>query len=428
MKIAIQFITFFIVTLVCFLHFSFCEGSEIDGFNQELIYINMFQCAFSKKIEKEFDLKLIDDGFQQSPVIIGFYAYRRATLEEARALELSIWNKLAEEVRADPKMLSSLNALSLTLESIIVNIHFVYSSNWSYRDGSIESVYCYNSRNKQRCLEYRSTDPFCCYLSDADETFSTRFEESFEDAVKLNATLPIINPTIHVPTRFEEELAQVLTSFEKEMKKKHSLRFQASGWMVAGKATPDISEIRTLCIYLHSVDCQEARALVLLATKKLLAALNNSETLRPYLNECPFSASRLKLRMLFREEKLFVGDVPFYDGSMESAVLSGNTITYYHYIPNIEDSRRHDIVVYAKESYQEAQKTFEKMKPPTFLKKISKAMENFISDFIGFMGYIFIMVLFGSIIVLRTYGWLLIIPVIIIIIFLRRFRVSKQKG
>jgi hypothetical protein len=72
------------------------------------------------------------------------------------------------------------------------------------------------------------------------------------------------------------------------MKKKYGLLFLSSGWMLAGKSTSDISEIRTKCIYFYPVNCQEARALILLATEKLLAALNKDETLRPYLKEYPF--------------------------------------------------------------------------------------------------------------------------------------------
>ena len=133
----------------------------------------------------------------------------------------------------------------------------------------------------------------------------------------------------------------------------------------------------------------------------------------------------LKLRIFFRGEKLFVGDVPYYDGSMESAVLSGDTITYYHHLPNIIDSRMCDRVIYAKESYQEAQKAFEN-KPPTLLEKLTWRIKNYISDFSGFMGYVFIMLFFGLIVLTRTSGWLLIIPIIGDFIIFWRYRPSRQ--
>ena len=165
--------------IVCSHHLSFCEGSEITV-KEEVSYINEFQTALGKQIEKEFDLKLIEDGIHYSS-LIGFYAYRRATLEEARALELSVLNRFAEEIHSDPKMLSSLNALFLTPESICVSIHFVYLHNRGYHDGSIDSVYSANN-NDQRYLEYISTDPFSGYSAEVDETFRARFEETFEVA------------------------------------------------------------------------------------------------------------------------------------------------------------------------------------------------------------------------------------------------------
>lgn len=324
---------------------------------------------------REFSLKWIEGGFLHnfSCDDIEFYAYRRATLEEARALELSILNKLAKAIQANPKILLYLNRLSLTPESIRVYIHFVDIHNWGYDDGSIDTVYShYSKRDKKQYLEYRATDPFSDY---SDE----KLEESFEDAVKLNAVIPIINPGVHEPTGFEHELTQILASFKKKMKKKYVLLFRSSGWMMAGKSTSDITEIRMKCMYRHPVSCQEARILILLAIEKLLSALNNSEVLKPYLKEYPFSASRLKLRMLFRRENIFVGDVPYYDGSVESAVLNENIITYYHHIPNSKDLRLHNRVIYAKEFYQEAQKTFENTQPPpTLLEKITKRIKNFI--------------------------------------------------
>ena len=259
-----------------------------------------------------------------------------------------------------------------------VNIQFVKVHNWGYDDGSIDSVYSYHSNRdpngvKRLYLRYNAIDPFSD-VSDHDTAVYSSMDESFEDAVKRNVAASIVNPAIYESTGFENELDQILTSFKEEMKEKHGLFFRFSGWMTSGKSTSIIAEIRTQCMYRYRVDCQEARTLILLATEKLLTALNNSETMRPYLKDYPFSASQLKLRILFRKEKYFVGDVPYYDGSMESAVLSGDTITYYHHIPNTKDPSMHNRVVFAKESYQEAQKTFESTPPLTLSEKIIKGV------------------------------------------------------
>jgi len=165
---------------------------------------------------------------------------------------------------------------------------------------------------------------------------------------------------------------------------------------------------------------------MLLTTEKLLAALNNSEILKPYLKDYPFSANGIKLRMLFRKEKYFVGDVPYYDGSMESAVLSDDTITYYHHIPNAKDSNMHDRVVYAQESYQEAQKTFEHTPPPFLFKKATRGIKNFISSTIHFFDLAVIVFFMFLLLMITIGGWLFIIPVIIFFILRRRRSPSQE--
>lgn len=415
-----------------------CEESQFDTYEeltetQYKNHIKEFQRAFGKRMESEFNLKWVEGGFVHnfSNDQPEFYAYRRATLEEARTLVLVLIHKLSLAIREDPIMLSYLNKLSLTPDTMGVNIQFAYLHNWSYDDGSINSVYSYHSKEdanrvKKLYFQYTSTDPFGDF-STHDNSVYTRIEESFEDATKLHAATAITNPAIHQTAGFEDELIQILASFETEMKKKYGLRFRSSGWMVDGKPTPNILEIRTKCTYLHSADNREARELILLVAEDLLNTLNDSEALRPYLEEYPFPARRLKLRMLFRKEKYFVGNVPYYDGSMESAVLSDDTITYYHHIPSAKDSSMHDRVIYAKESYQEAQNTFENTPPLTLFKKAVKGIKKFISDSIHFLELAVIMFFMFLLFMITTGGWLLIIPVILFFI-LRRRRSPSQKN
>jgi hypothetical protein len=124
-----------------------------------------------------------------------------------------------------------------------------------------------------------------------------------------------------------------------------------------------------------------------------------------YLKDYPFSANSVKLRMLFRKQKYFVGDVPYYDGSMESAVLSDDTITYYHHIPSARDSNIHDRIVYARESYQEAQKTFENTPPPSLFKKVNKGIKSFIYHAIHYLE-LAVIVFFMFLLLMITIGGL----------------------
>ena len=433
-----RMMAFVVIALITSSYPACCAEGQFDTYEefteaQYKNHIKEFQRAFGKQIETEFDLKWAEGSFLHnfSSDEPEFCAYRRATLEEARALVLAVIFKLSEAVQADPIMLSYLNKSSLTPDFLGVDISFVYSHNWNYDDGSIDSVYSYYSKGdindvKKLHLRYNSTDPFSD-ISDFENIVYTDIKESFEEAVKLNAENSPKNLAIHNPKEFENELNKILTSFKKEMKEKHNLFFQSIGWMLAGNSTSDISEIRTKCTYRYSVDCQEARALMLLTTEKLLAALNNSEMLKPYLKDYPFSANGVKLRMLFRKEKYFVGDVPYYDGSMESTVLSDDTITYYYHIPNARDSSMHDRVIYAKESYREAKKIFENTPPPTIFRKATKGIENFIFSSIHFLELVAIMVFVFLLIMINTGGWLFIIPVIIFFI-LRRWRSPSQKN
>ncbi len=432
-----RMIVFVVITLITSSSRVCCEESQFNTYEeltetQYKNHINEFQRSFGKQMESEFNLKWVEGGFVHnfSNDQPEFYAYRRATLEEVRTLVLVLTHKLSLAIREDPIMLSYLNKLSLTPDTMGVNIQFVYLHNWSYDDGSIDSVYSYHSKEgtstvKKLYFQYTSTDPFGDF-STHDNSVYTRIEESFEDATKLHAAIAITNPAIHQTAGFEDELIQILASFEAEMKKKYGLRFRSSGWMVAGKPTPNILEIRTKCTYLHSADNREARELILLVAEDLLNTLNDSEALRPYLEEYPFPARRLKLRMLFRKEKYFVGDVPYYDESMESAVLSDDIITYYHHIPNAKDSNMHDRVVYAQESYQEAQKTFENTPPPTLFKKTTKGIKNFISSTIHFLDLAVIVFFMFLLLMVTTGGWLLIIPVVIFFILRRRRSPSQE--
>ena len=137
-----------------------CEESQFDTYEeftetQYKNHIKEFQRAFGKQIEEEFSLKWVEGGFIHnfSSDEPEFYAYRRATLEEARALVLAVIHKLSEAVHGDPIMLSYLNKSSLAPDFLGVNIRFVNSHNWNYDDGSIDSVYSYYSKEDTMVLK-----------------------------------------------------------------------------------------------------------------------------------------------------------------------------------------------------------------------------------------------------------------------------------
>jgi hypothetical protein len=399
------------------------EGPTKTLYKNHLI---KFHKAFGKQIEDEFGLKWIEGGIipNYSRDEPSFYAYRRATLEEARALVLAVIFKLSEAVQSDPEMLSYLNKSSFTLDFLGVDIIFESSNNQSYDDGSIDRVHSYYSKDdisgiKKLQLEYEATDPFADY-SDYKNSVNWRMKESFEDAVKLNAISTIANPAIHYPKEFEDELNQILTSFKDEMKG-YSLYFRSIGWMKAGNPTSEITEIRTKCTYYYPIEFQEARELMLLTAEKLLSALNNSETLKPFLKNYPFSTSGIKLKMLFRKSKHLVGDVTYSDGSLESAVLSENTITYYK--PNKTSV---DKAIYAIESVQEAQQIFENSPPVSLFQKAIKQIIHFILDSIYFLKLVFIYFFFFVLFMIASGVGVIIIAFFLLLKIIRRYKLSKH--
>lgn len=111
-----KMIVFVVIALIINLCPAHCEESQFDTHEEFKEtecknHVKEFQRAFGKQIESEFGLKWVEGGFTHnfSNDKPEFYAYRRATLEEARSLVLAVILRLSEAVHADPIMLSYLN-------------------------------------------------------------------------------------------------------------------------------------------------------------------------------------------------------------------------------------------------------------------------------------------------------------------------------
>ena len=105
------------------------------------------------------------------------------------------------------------------------------------------------------------------------------------------------------------------------MGRKHGLKCGSIG----GKMTDGIEEFGARFTIKCHVTHEEARQWLVLVAQKFLATINSDTKLRPYLKEYPFPASRLKMRICFRNNRHF----PYRDGSMESATLEENEVTYF---------------------------------------------------------------------------------------------------
>lgn len=350
------------------------------SYEQHNIYMDEIERSFAEQMEKELNLRWmkahelnrIEDSGNIEKMAIEFYAYRRATIEEARALELLIINKFLKAINSHEKIRPYLKERPFTVKHVGISIKFVKANGWEYGDGSVNSVYNnYEALTSQNQLRYYSTDP--------SGSSSIPFEETYEEAVRINMVSPIKNPAVHETTEKEEEMNLLLTSFKQEMSTEYYLSCWSIGWpwTIDGKTINDIEEISSKFTSFHPVTQEEARELIVLATEKLLKIINNNETLRPYLKEYPFPANRVKMRICFRNNRYGT----FHEGSMEDVTLEGDEISYFQRIPSSEENKEEKLIltetiVFASEPYQEAVKIVENTPPPSIQQLISKVMRD----------------------------------------------------
>lgn len=311
-------------------------------------YLEEIRETFGRKMFEEFSL--IPQGgsgkmHEKVEVIgMGFTAHRRATIEEARALQLILMNRFVQEVNRHEKIQPFLEINPITYKRICIEISYT-GRNGIYSDGSVERTYNVDDtagavENRNR-LFYFANDPFTNKSYDL-------FEESYEEAIKLANTLNF-NPYAHETSVLEFNIDQMFSSFVQKMRQKHHLEKLSIG----GKINPNIEEIGARFTLVKKTTQEEARAVLLTVVDKLLQTINTDDHLRNYLVEYPFPLDRLKIGINFTKKNYH----SYWDGSsMESVTLVENEITYYQN-PSA-DALWGPLAtpIFAKESYQEALK------------------------------------------------------------------------
>lgn len=307
-------------------------------------YVNALSQSFAKEMKEELNLEWIQWGGIFRDYLkegMDFYAERRASLEEARALELAVLNRFSEKSQLSP-------------ESLHVSIEFRHPKS----DGSIEKVQIFWW---DRVLHYTSSESL---------------QESYDEAVRLNKENPIEDLRFHQRSPLEEELDRRLEAFAEEMEKNHSIHFKTLGWRVPGKKS---TRIRASCQISSHASVEEAREQVLFIADKLLSAVN-----------IPLKSSDITLEVAFRKYKHFVGHVPYYDGSVDTVTLSNDKLIYTHQALREDWGDIHEEVVFAEETYQEALKA----PKPTYGQKIATAARSFGESVSNFFKGVLILLFF----------------------------------
>ncbi|MCE2983789.1 MAG: hypothetical protein LW832_09520 [Parachlamydia sp.] len=357
---------FFILIAILSTHLS-AETNEKKQYEKEM---KEFVNAFDEQMKKEYEIKMViwggnfRDYFKEE---LEFYAFRHATLDEARALILAVRDKLILAIQANPRIshyfeegIFHETKGALTPDKIAIQIEFVRGStdHRTFNDGSIDKAWIWldHSSPRKMKLEYTRTDPF--YEFNYSNNIITHFAEFLEEATELNALSPISNPAIHEFEEFENELDQTLFKFCEKMRIKHGLYFESIAWRDPWKKTSIVSEIRLKSTLYSSLSLKAARSLFLQITEELIHTINSNDKIKIHLAEYPFPPSRLKFSLLCRTRRFFTGDSPYYDGSVESISYDANNLTYFHYKrnpnPNSINFNPKELTIYLKETYQEA--------------------------------------------------------------------------
>lgn len=323
------------------------------------VYLRQIIQTFKKQMNEELNLEMCGKGYTINDKIEEFHVYlctdRRATLQEARTLQLLAINKLAQVINNHKGIQPYLLETPFTSKHIKISINFDGPFG-RYFDGTI--TYLFNITEAPTIPEnahhifYHACDP-------VSEDFIDVLKEPYEEALKLAQASPIDNPGVHKTTPLEEISDQVFMKFGKELAEKHSLYLSTVGGNFTNN---DIKEIGAKLIFCSRANLEEARKHILLAIDKILNTVNQDPRLKPYLKPYPFPTSGLNVCIEFKQKISGTWGPPsFHDGSMDNVEIKDDLISYY-LSPLVKKPTGWDDgetvefgpSFFAKETYQEA--------------------------------------------------------------------------
>ncbi|MFI5334717.1 MAG: hypothetical protein ACHQT8_06120 [Chlamydiales bacterium] len=142
-----------------------------------LKYVDQITKEFEHEIVDEFDLVGIGSGGKMphdvQEISVSFIAYRRATIEQARVLEVTAIEKLLKKINENEKIRPFLREHPFKADRVDVSIAFCKDDNSRYDDGSVAHVF--QSRNRlMYTAQERATAKRVLLL-----------EEPYEEALRL---------------------------------------------------------------------------------------------------------------------------------------------------------------------------------------------------------------------------------------------------
>jgi len=283
-------------------------------------YVNEIICAFAKQMKEEFDLYCYGDSgtmpYEVEQVGLRFKAYGRATIEEARILNVLITEKFAQAINAKEEIRPFLKEYPFPSGRVTISVSFNSLLDNPYADGNVSYV---------RHISVLSSSPYKNYLCyDAENAFTGKsyllLREPYEEAEKIVRATGLKDPPPHKSTDLEIAIDEVFEAFVEKMQRERGCKL----WGIGGKMPNRLEEIDAKFTIFHPTDLKGARELIVFATESLLSIINTNEKLRPYLKEHPFASDHVNMLLNFRDENYLT----YSDGTLKSVSLENNGLTY----------------------------------------------------------------------------------------------------
>ncbi len=165
------------VLLTLFFIFMINPINSKEGAKPRIYYADEVTRNFANQVEKKFELYCIGSGgsmpYDIREISIKFIAYRRATIEEARELEVKVTESFINAINSHENIRPYLREYPFNNKRVEVSISFCKYDYVGYKDGSVSHVF--QTRNK---IFYNGEDPLTEQLYHLEE-------EPYEEALKI---------------------------------------------------------------------------------------------------------------------------------------------------------------------------------------------------------------------------------------------------
>lgn len=323
---------------------------ENAAYHQYHKYVQEIIQSFSTQMHRELSLHLKGEGGSMHNKIEGifldFNAYRKATLDEARAIHLYALNKLAEIINSHEKIQPFLAEKPFSYKNVEIGISFE-GINGLPSDGTIARVFNVG----EFALDKNKNTIFYNVAKNYLDPSQDMMREPYEEAVRKAEEVALGFPYIHQISPFEGAIDDIFLKFSSKVWLKRGLECRHIGINTPNK----VEEISAQLYSFHTASQDQAREVVVYIVETLLAMFNENAEIRPYLVTYPLTSENIKLHLEFTNYKY----TPYQEG-IEKVILNHNELSYTHRVPTTIKTLQGETLIASlpleNEQYSEAYK------------------------------------------------------------------------